>query len=160
MVSAERFFLKYAFPCAHVLLDRKTLTRERYNELEDGLRTGELPSRDVIEESFPPAFRRIRKLAGEMGIRDYWDIQVLEKYWYENHNENIDDRDGGYFGMPEFFCDFCKVHDAEVVKIFDNGFVLAKYGDKKRPVTVEYISDIKTGDRIRIHHAYAVERIE
>lgn len=160
MVSAEKFFLRYAFPCAHVLLDAGAMTKERYLEIEDSAKSGRSMSRDVIESSFPAAFRRIRSLAKEMEIEDYWDVRVMEEYWYRNHNKIIDEREGNYSKFPESFCDFCKVHVAEVLEILSNGFLLIGYEDTKRPVNGEYVLGIEVGDRVRIHHAYAVERVD
>ncbi|MFH1521855.1 MAG: hypothetical protein ABIF18_02760 [archaeon] len=159
MISSEEFFLKYAFPCAHVLFQVGAMTEERYKELENSVKTGDFPSRQIIELSFPSAFRRIKKLAKEVGVEDYWDMKVMKEYWHKNHNVNIDEKEGSYAKFPECFCDFCKVHVAKIIEIFPNGFFLIEYNGKKRPVSGEYISDAKIGDEVRIHHAYAVEKI-
>lgn len=159
MVCVEEFFLRYAFPCAGVLLESGKMSQEKYNKLENALRDGEFPSRNFVEKYFIAAFRRIKKLAEEMKIDDYWDMRVIREYWHETHNKNIDEREGGYARMPEAFCDYCKVHVGTVVEIFSNGFLLVRYGDKKRVVNGEYVSGIRVGDRVRIHHAYAVERV-
>ena len=160
MGFAEEYFLRYAFPCAGVLLDSGKISQKEYNELGDSLKTEKFPSREVIEGYFVAAFRRIRNLALEMGIRDPWDMRVLRKYWEVSHNDNVDEREGGYAKMPEAFCDFCKVHEAEVLEILDNGFLLVGYGDVKRPVNGEYVVGVRVGEKVRIHHAYAVEKVE
>lgn len=158
-VGPEEFFLKYAFPCAHVLLDSGAMSKERYDGLESCAKSGELLPRDVIESSFPSAFRRIKVLALEMGVKDYWDMQVMEEYWYRNHNVVIDAGEGNYSKFPESFLDFCKVHVARVVTTLPEGFLLVEYGDKKRPVCGDYVLGAKVGDKVRIHHAYAVEKV-
>ncbi|MGD9276122.1 MAG: hypothetical protein PVJ67_03030 [Candidatus Pacearchaeota archaeon] len=157
--SAEVFFLKYAFPCANVLLQKGTISREDYDLLEDATKKKEVLSREFLEKCFPAAFRRIKKLAETMQ-RNYWDIEVMKEYWHHDHNLNIDAGEGNYSKFPNSFCDFCKVHIAEVEKILPQGFLLIKYGDIERPVNSEYISDIKVGDKVRIHHAYAIEKVE
>jgi len=160
MMSSEELFLKYSFPCAHVLLQTGAMTKERYEKLEKSARAGKSLSRDVMESSFPAAFRRLEELAGEMKIKDCWDIRVMKEYWHKRHNEFINDRDGSYAKFPEVFCDFCKVHVAEIVEILPKGFLLVKYGETKRPVSSDYILDAKVGEKVRIHHAYAIERFE
>jgi hypothetical protein len=179
MDSVESFFLKYAFPCAHVLVQVGAMSEENHERLEASAKGGDLPSRDVLESSFPAAFRRIREVAIDMNIEDYWDMRVMKAYWHGDHNLFIDRRDGGYEKFPDSFCDFCKVHVAEVVEIFDNGFLLIEYDGKRRPVCGEYVGPgtkvpqpctsfeldrcarrgVKVGDKVRIHHAYAVERV-
>ncbi len=113
MESTEEFFLKYAFPCAHVLLQVKAITQEQYDELENSAKTGNTPSRQVMEESFPAAFRRIKQLARDMNIEDHWDMKVMKEYWHNSHNINIEEGEGSYSDFPESFCDFCKTHIAE-----------------------------------------------
>ena len=145
---------------SHVLLQVGSITNEKYLELESAARSGELLSRDVLESYFPVAFRRIKELAKDMDIEDYWDIRVMEEYWYRRHNVVIDKRDGGYAKFPESFRDFCKVHVAEIVDILPRGFLMVRYGDVRRPVSGDYILDAKVGEKVRIHHAYAIERFE
>ena len=159
MESTEEFFLKYAFPCAHVLLQVKAITQEQYDELENSAKTGNTPSRQVMEESFPAAFRRIKQLARDMNIEDHWDMKVMKEYWHNSHNINIEEGEGSYSDFPESFCDFCKTHIAEVIQILPEGFLLIKYNETTRPVSGDYIPDAKIGDKVRIHHAYAIEKI-
>lgn len=158
MESAEEFFLRYAFPCAHVLLQVGAMTKEQYEELKNGAKNGKPPTKQIMESSFPSAFRRIKHLAKEMNIEDSWDMRVMKEYWHNNHNINIDEGEGSYSDFPESFCDFCKTHVAEVLQILPKGFLLIKYNETIRPVSGDYIHDIKIGDKVIIHHAYAIER--
>ena len=52
----EEFFLKYAFPCAHVLLETGVINEKRYKELEDCAKTGNFLSREVIENSLDEVY--------------------------------------------------------------------------------------------------------
>jgi hypothetical protein len=158
--SPEEFFMKYSFPCAHVLLQTGTITQEQHDELGISFLKKEFPSKQEIEKYFTSAFRRIKMLAKEMNIQDYWDIRVLKEYWHNYHNKMIEQGEGNYSKFPESFCDFCKTHIAEVVQILPENFILIKYNNTQRPVSKDYVQDVKIGDKVRIHHAYAIEILE
>lgn len=160
MMSSEELFLKYSFPCAHVLLQAGAMTKERYTELEESAKTGKSLSRELMESSFPSAFRRLEELAKEMKIEDHWDIRVMKEYWHKRHNKFIDNRDGSYAKFPEVFCDYCKVHIAEIVDILPKGFLMVEYNKTRRPVSGDYIPNAKIKDKVRIHHAYAIEKFD
>lgn len=155
--SVESYFFKYAFPCAQVKLRLGSLRKEEYNQLKELFLENKSPSKEELEKTFPPAFRRIRKLAGKMG-RDIWDLEVIKEYWTDNHNKVIDEGDGMYGEASESFKDLCKVHAAEVIEEKENKLVV-KYEDKERIVSDFLVPDVKTRDKVRIHFAYAVEKI-
>ena len=160
MESVERFFLKYGFPCANVLIDMSEISQEQFDRLEHACRNNEHISKEKIEDLFKAAFRRIKQLAEEMKIEDYWDHRVIEEYWHRNHNVIIDEKDGNYKNFPQSFCDFCKVHVATVLQVISPELVLVSYGNTKRPIFTLFVPDLKVGDKIRIHHAYAVEKAD
>lgn len=160
MSESKKFFLKYAFPCAHVLLETKAMNQETYDKLESDILKDNLPNRELIESFFPSAFRRIKQLANEMDIEDYWDMKVIKEYWYNNHNKVIDEREGNYSKFPDSFCDFCKVHIATVKEILPENFILIEYNNTMRLVSRDYTPNVKIGQKVRIHHAYAIEIVE
>jgi hypothetical protein len=159
METSEVYFLKYAFPCAGVLRDKGDISEERYLELESAFRMKRGLERSLLEETFPAAFRRIRNLAQKMG-KEPFDIEVIEEYWLRDHNKIIDEGEGNYSKFPNWFKDYCKVHEAEVIGKLKAGFVRVRYNGVERNVQGELISDLGVGDVVRIHHAYAVERVE
>lgn len=157
--TAEEIFFKYAFPCANVLVDMKAISQERYETLKKMFEEGSIPDKKVLEDTFKAAFRRLESLAREMRIKDYWDKRVIEEYWRNgNHNINIDSGEGNYSKFPEVFNDFCKVHIAEVVEI-KPPMAIVKYGSKNRPVFTTLVPNLRVGEKVRIHHAYAVEKV-
>jgi len=156
--SVEQFFLKYGFPCAHVLLQVGFLSQEQYDKLEQAARSNTAPSREILEASFPAAFRRIKKLAKVMS-KDLWDFEVMRNYWHHQHNIEIDHKEGSYNDFPESFCEFCKTHVATIKELLPQNFLLIKYDNTTRPVNGEYIANAKIGDIVRIHHAHAIERV-
>jgi hypothetical protein len=160
MESVEKFFLKYAFPCANVLVDMGEISQEQFERVEQACKNNEQVSKKELEELFKAAFRRIKQIAKEMEIEDYWDKKVIEEYWHRNHNVIIDEEDGNYKNFPQSFCDFCKVHIAKVEQIISPELALIGYGNTKRPIFTLFVPDLKVGDKIRIHHAYAVEKAD
>jgi len=154
-MEVEKYFLQYAYPCADVLVDVGSLSKEKYEELGKTLENNNAPSRKEMEEIFVAAFRRLKKLAKEMN-KDYWDMEVMKKYWLENHNENIDEGEGNYSKFPESFKDLCRVHKAKIIEKKDN-LLTVKYGEKIRTVRNDFVPDANVGDTATIHHAYAIE---
>lgn len=151
----ERYFFKYAFPCAQVKLKLGSLTKEKYDELERVFFENGFPDKEILEKTFPPAFRRIGDLAGEMNC-GMWNQEVLEEYWTKNHNVVIDDGDGMYGIASEEFKDLCKVQVAEVVDKSSGGLVV-RYDGKERKVSDFLVEDVVVGDKVRIHFAFAIE---
>ena len=153
--GVERYFFKYAFPCAQVKLKLGSLTKEKYDELEGIFFERDAPDKEVLEKAFGAAFRRLNNLAEKMNL-EMWDKEVLEKYWTENHNEIIDDGDGMYGIASEDFKDLCKVQVAEVIGKSETGLIV-KYGEKERSVSNFLVKDVVIGDMVRIHFAFAIE---
>ena len=153
----ERYFFKYAFPCAQVKLKLGSLTKEKYDELERMFLENDFPEKEVLEKTFPPAFRRMGNLAGKM-CGEMWDDEVVEEYWTKNHNEIIDEGDGMYGTATEEFRDLCKVHGAKIIEK-DGEKLTVAYGGKKRVVSNFLVKDAVVGDTVRIHFAYAIEKV-
>lgn len=156
--SSERYFFKYAFPCAHAKLKMGSLRKEEYNELKELFLQNNCPTKEVLEKNFKPAFERIKRLAEKLG-KDIWDSEVLKEYWAKNHNEIIEAGDGMYGKVSESFKELCKIHIAEIIgKQGDK--LIVKYEDKKRVVSSFLVPEAKIGEKVRIHFAYAIEKVE
>jgi len=153
----ERYFFKYAFPCAQVKLKLGSLALEKYEELEREFFENNFPDKEDLEKSFGAAFRRIRKLAEKRG-KEMWAPDVIKEYWEKNHNEIIEKGDGMYGTASEEFKDLCKVQVAEVVAIEEDRLTVV-YGDRQRIVSDFLVPEIKVGDKVRIHFAFAIEII-
>ena len=158
MESAERYFLKYAFPCAYVLVQQGKITKEKQENLERKLFNGESIDRTELEEIFVAAFRRIKKLASEMK-KDHWDLSVIKYYFIEYHNKCIDEGEGDYAKFPDSFREICKVHKAEVVEK-EKEILKVKYGCFERKVIGKLIPDVQVGDKVYVHLGFAIEKIE
>jgi len=155
--TTEKYFFKYAFPCAQVKIRRGTLTVEEYNNLRKLFLENNPPDKETLEKIFPPAFKRIKKLADKMN-KEVWDPEVIKEYWTKEHNRLIDNKDGMYAEASETLKDLCKIHEAEVIEKKANK-LLVKYDDKKRAVFNFLIPDINIRDKVTIHYAHAIEKV-
>jgi len=156
--TPERYFLKYAYPCSFVLVEQARISEQKRKELEKKLLENKPIDRDELEKIFPAAFKRIRQLAGEMK-KDAWGLAVIREYFFgEKHNDFIDKSDGMYAVFGPTFKELCKVHKAEIIAKKDN--VLAvKYGSVERNVFATLVPDAKKGDKVTVHLAFAIEKI-
>ncbi len=156
-MKAEEYFFRYAYPCSDMLIRIGRLDKERKEILDKEFKSNVIPTKLELEECFPEAFRRIKKIAKEMR-RDYWDIYVIKKYFREYHNKFIDANDGYYARLPKTIKDVCKVHVAEVLDVKDN-ILVVKYDHKEKSVINKFIKDIKIRDKVTIHFGFAIEKI-
>lgn len=156
--SAERYFFKYAFPCAQIKVRLRSLTPEKYEKLKELFLENSAPSKEILEKTFPPAFRRIKELA-EKQNRNLWDFKVIKEYWKKNHNEVIDQGDGMYGIASETFKDLCKIHEADV-KDKNKDTLIVSYNGKERAVSGFLVPEAVVGDKVRIHFAYAIEKVD
>jgi len=155
--TPERYFFKYAFPCAFLKLERKEITKKEYDEMEKKFCNGDSINKKNLERIFEPAFRRI-KLLSERMKKDYWNINAIKEYWLNEHNKLIDKNDSGWAEQTGRFKDLCKIHKAEIIEEKANSIVV-KYGSRKREVYNVLVPDAKKGDTVTIHFSYAIEKV-
>lgn len=155
--EVERYFFKYAFPCAQVKARLGSLNQEEYEKLKEIFLENKCPDRETLEKLFPPAFRRLRKLAEKMN-KDVWDFSVISEYWKKNHNEIIDGGEGMYGTANDEFKDLCKIHTAVITEKKGSNLIV-NYGGRERAVSGFLVQDVKIGERVRIHFAYAIEKV-
>ena len=155
--SVERFFLRYAFPCTYVLKQRGDVDEATFDEIEDAAINGAAVSRELLEQTYPNALRRMKIVAGELG-RPLWSKDVVSTYFRQRHNDFIEEGDGGYKDAPQALKDFCRVEKAVVAEARE-GFLVVRYGGENRIRTVSsaFVPAAKKGDRVSIHHGYAAE---
>jgi len=158
-IRVEEYFFKYAFPCTYVKLDRKDITIEEYQELEKRFLENDPPDREILEKVYAPAFIFINELAIKMK-KDKWDFEVIKRYWEEEHNNIINQGKGNYMDSPEFLKDFCKTQIAKITKKDEKRHLLiVNYNGKERAVFDCYVPNAKVGDKVVIHHSYAIEKV-
>jgi hypothetical protein len=156
-MKPEIFFIKYAFPCAYILLERKEISEVELKELENAAIKSIVLPRAKLEKYFFRAFKKIKPIAKDLG-KDKWDIGVLKEYFINKHNTIIEKGMYAYAKAPETLKNLCKVHIAKIIDIKDN-ILIVKYLDKTRPVKKDLVKEAKIGDKVTIHYGYAIEII-
>lgn len=158
-ISPEKYFLMYAYPCSFVLVDLGKITEEKRKELERKLLGNEPIDREELESIFKAAFKRLKEIAKHEG-KDYWDLDVIKEYFFgEKHNDFIDKQDGMYAEVSPTIRELCKVHKAEVAEKRDN-VLTVKYEGIARNVFATLVPDARVGDKVTIHWAFAIEKVE
>ena len=158
-ITPERYFLKYAYPCSFVLVDLGKISDEKRKELEEKLLKNKLIDRLELENIFVAAFKRIKQIAKEMK-KDYWDLDVIKEYFFgEKHNDFIDKQDGMYAKFSSTIRDLCKVHKAVITEKREN-ILTVKYSGVARNVFATLVPDAKVGDKVTVHWAFAIEKVD
>lgn len=157
-MKPEQYFLKYSYPCAHVLLESGAISEEKFKELEQYVLNNGLMEREELETIFSAAFRRMREVAAKMN-KDVWDYEVIRKYFLEDHNMYIDKKDGNYEKFGDTFRNFCKVRKGKVISK-DDDVLTVSYDGGERKVLGSMLPEAKVGDNVTIHQGFAVEILE
>lgn len=161
-MKVEKYFFDYAFPCTYQKLHEQRITADEYADLERMFIANKSPSREDMERVYSSAFVFIRNLAEQMGM-DVWDQEVMERFWEQEHNNIIDRGEGIYARAPQVLKDLCKTRVAEVQAITntnDRPMIVVGFDSYTRNVFNYKVPYIKVGDRVKIHHFYAVRKVE
>jgi hypothetical protein len=158
-IKPEVYFLKYAFPCAFISLQRGKIDKKTYQKLEKGAVKGEELSFKELKKYFPAAFARIENLKSRKGYKK-WDIDLIRDYFWNEHNVLIRQKKEDYKYAPKSLCDLCKVFKGRVVMAdsADHAVVKLENG-KKRAVMTKLTGKLSVGDKVMVHYGYAVERM-
>jgi HupF/HypC family protein len=157
-MKVENFFLRYAYPCAYIILQRGNITSEKLKELEDIAINNKEVSRKELEKIFFRAFEFIDEIAKQRN-KDRWDPEVIKSYFYEDHNKIIENKRGTYAKFPEVLRKLSRVEKAIVVGKKEE-ILTVKYRDEKRNVFDHFVPEVKIGDIVTIHYGYAIEIVD
>jgi hypothetical protein len=158
ILSPERYFLLYAYPCSFVLVDLGKISEEKRKELERKLLNNEPINKKELEKIFTAAFQRLKVIAEEMK-KDYWDLEVIKEYFFgEKHNDFINKQDGMYAELGPTIRELCKIHKAEVIEKREN-ILTVKYNGIARNVFATLTPQVKVGDKVTVHWAFAIEKM-
>jgi hypothetical protein len=154
-MEPEVYFLKFAF-CGKCL---EKATREEYKTLEDAAINDKVLPRSFLERIFNQAFEFMNIVANDLN-KDIWSNDVIDAYFLEYHNRFITEGRGIYKSAQPFQKDFCSIHTGVVVKK-EGEFLIVSYreGKKTRAVCNSFVLDADIGDKVIIHHEYAVKKI-
>jgi hypothetical protein len=156
-IKPEVYFLKYAFPCAFIAMQRGRINQATYRKLEKAAIEGEAFTFKELEKFFPAAVRRIFALNGKKGYKK-WSIELIRDYFWNEHNKLIEAKGEDYKYAPASLCGLCKVLEAKVVSLKE-GCAIVRFNDgKRRAVMTNLVGKLKPGSRVMVHYGYAVER--
>jgi len=156
-LAPEQVFLRYAFPCAHLILEDKRISQKQFEYLRRAALKGERIPKLKLEKIFPAAFRRLKETSAMSGL-DYWSVEAVRNYFRNHHEDYIKANDGSYKMFGPTLKDLCRVRKARIARIIRKGIGEAKVGNSTRPVFLNLVPDAKPGDEVYIHYAYAVEK--
>ena len=159
----ENFFLRYAYPCAYIIMHRGELSQTELKELEKIAIENREISRERLERIFHRAFAFIDEFAEKYNAYR-WDPFIIKEYFYSFHNEVIDAGAGTYKTAPETLKELSRVEKAKIIDKRDN-ILFVEYTDKKgnkktRNVFNSFVSNAKIKDTVTIHYGYAIEIVE
>ena len=156
-MKVENFFLRYAYPCAYIIMQRGELSKQELDELEDIAIHNKPISRQRLENIFFRAFEHIERLA-KLRNKSRWSPEVIQEYFYSYHNLVIDNGEGSYATTPPTLKELSKVDTAEVTYKTDN-VLTVQFNGKIRNVVDSFVPEARVGDRVRIHYGFAVELV-
>jgi|WetSurMetagenome_2_1015567.scaffolds.fasta_scaffold417754_1 hypothetical protein len=157
-LKPEAYFLKYAFPCAFIGMQRGRFDEATHLRLEKAAVSGKFLSFEELAKYFPPALRRIAALKKKTG-HEKWDTALIRDYFWNEHNKIIDARGEGYKTAPPALCELCKVLEGQVISVKDGVAVVRFAGGKRRAVMTKLVGSLKKGDKVMVHYGYAVEKL-
>jgi len=159
--TSEAVFFRYSADCAYQLFSLGRIKEREYQIIRDCREHGKVPDRIFLEAVFPAAIERIKRLAKTLS-KDYWDAEVIRKYFLEEHNRIIDRGDGYYAIAPKSIKELCKVRVGKIKNSETIGgevIYTVDYGDKEETALGKYLPDVKIGERISTHWKFAIERV-
>ena len=151
----EVVFLKFAFPCAFIALQRGRITREQFNTLEDAAVNNKVLGRGDLEKYFSPAFRRMKRLAVKKSLK-VWSRELMEEYYLTEHNRIIDEGVEDYGSAPPVLKELCKVISGGVTNVRGSTARVGLDNGKTRAVNLDLVGPVGKGERIFVHYGYAV----
>jgi hydrogenase maturation factor len=152
-MKPEVYFLRYAFPCARVLVDfRKTMTENEFDVLREAVENDIPIARAYLEKIFDRAIDGLRTVS-----EDVWNIDTIREYFWHRHEEHLSK------DLPQIVHRLCIVRPGKLVKQIDKDgeiFFSADLGGGDVRAVIPLYKDAAVGDKAMIHYGYAVERLE
>jgi len=155
-MESEAYFLQYAMPCAFIVRDMGEITEKDLQELEHAAIQKVALPREKLEKIFFRAFEKIDRHAKKIG-GSRWDKKIIETYFKNAHNNEIDRKEGYYADCGEMQRELSKVRIGTIKEIKGEFYVVQFESGKNRNVFSKLLPNKKIGDRVYTHFFFAVE---
>lgn len=146
--QALELFLRYAFPCAQVLLKRGTLSQEDYDMVALAVMGGKLTK--PISDLFPVAVTMLRVMTGKK--LENISVDEIREYFLHRHDAIVEQR-AKEFNDVDIVA--CKVRKAKVIKTGEK--LVVEGGQELKKLFPE---PVKEGDTVSVHYDCACELIK
>lgn len=151
-VSNKRLFLKYAFPCGQVLVNRGNISQEFHDEIKEAI----VKNKELKEEYIKPfkvALFFLSEVAKKQG-KDLIDEEVIHGYYFKRHDDVVKWRAEV---KPDVIVDLCRVKPGKILSINKEATVETPIGILE--IKLDFIPDVEVGDFITVHYDYGCETI-
>jgi hypothetical protein len=133
-------FLRFAWPCAwHKYFVDHRMSKQDYIALADLVRTGGVPSAELLERCYPRAVRELRAYA-ESKKKDMWDPEVVREFWRTGHR-----------GGSPVLC-------AKVIAMGKHDVIIVELDGVEIRVLNPYGLKLSRGDGVFVHQQTAIEK--
>jgi len=149
-VTEPLLFLRYAIPCARVLVSRGVITQSFLDGMTDDVSNG-IQKKEYIS-TFKTALAMMRAIAKERGKTGI-DAEVIRSYFLDRHNELLPSL--AKSDVPQ---ELCRVRTGKVTGSGEFLTVKTELGDEK--VKSTFTPDAKPGDTVSVHYDFACEVLE
>jgi hypothetical protein len=140
--------MRYAFPCARVLVDvRKLITEDEWLKMKEAVENDIPLDRAYLERLFTNAIKGFKKISD-----DYWRIEVIKEYFWRRHEENLSK------DLPPMIKRLCVVKKGKLVKQLGDVFKV-EFGDGETRMIHTLYPNPKVGDLVMVHYGYAAEKV-
>ncbi|MDD5054530.1 MAG: hypothetical protein PHG04_04110 [Candidatus Nanoarchaeia archaeon] len=151
-MNPEAYFLRYARPCADFMHQRKEITGKDLKKLDLMLEEKIKPDKAFIERIFYKAINPLKKLSD-----DYWNINVIRKYFQKEHNSLIDNKAEGFEHLTGIQKELCRVWEGVIIGVAKDYYEV-NYNGNNSKILKGFVKDAKIGDAVFIHYAMAIEK--
>ena len=151
-VSNKRLFLKYAFPCGKVLVNRGNISQKFLDEIKENIVKNRRLKEDYLKP-FKVALFFMADIAKKQG-KTIIDEEIIRKYYFENHDEVVKWRADM---KPDIVVNSCRIKPGKILNINKDATVDTPIGILE--VKLNFIPSAKIGDFITVHYEYGCEII-
>lgn len=150
-IKDKQLFLKYALPCASVLVKRGWVSEKKVEELRREVLNGSVIS--DLKDIFLVAYSMCSLTAKKMGKKTI-DSQVIRAYFWGEHDDVVDER---FKQFRDFNPKDCRVYPGRVLEVGREVKISTPAGIKT--FSNIYNLNLKEGDYVTAHYDFVIEKI-